>query len=344
MRCKYLDNQVCIRSNGQYRLCCASLEPDNLENVRTHTIDDWRNSQTHVTARQQLEQNIWPEACVKCKLDEESNRQSQRTKPASYGPGITHLDLRFSNSCNLSCSMCWPGSSSKLVEEHKSLGNLSPWGSVEFSLVNWYEEDLVEELIKSVPDLKEVYLTGGEPFMVKGILDFLRKLDENVTLRFNTNATIYNEKIFKELKRFKNINISFSIDGVGRVNDYIRWGSEWKNIEYNVNKYRELDGFFSVSSVVQILNILYIDELKEWTKNQNLEHYETFLLNPKHYCLYNATNELKNIIKGYDHIKTKDADILEQHKFIECTKILDRSRNCKIQDYLPEISKLYGIS
>jgi MoaA/NifB/PqqE/SkfB family radical SAM enzyme len=344
MRCKYLDNQVCIRSNGQYRLCCASLESDNLENVRTHTIEEWRNSPTHVITRQQLENNIWPDACLKCKLDEDAGRSSQRLKTAEYGPGLTHLDLRFSNSCNLSCSMCWPGSSSKLVEEHKALGELSPWGSLTFDLVNWYEEDLVGNLIKSVPELKEVYLTGGEPFMVKGILDFLKKLDENVTVRFNTNGTLYNDKIFKELKRFKHVNISFSVDGIGKVNDYIRWGSTWKEIEYNINKYQELSGFFSVSSVVQILNILYIDELKEWVKSLNLEHYETFLLNPKHYCLYNAVDDIKNTVKGYDHIRNIEADVSEQNKFVEYTNILDNNRNCKIRDYLPEVAKLYGIN
>ena len=28
MRCKYLDNQINVGTNGSYRLCCMSLEPE----------------------------------------------------------------------------------------------------------------------------------------------------------------------------------------------------------------------------------------------------------------------------------------------------------------------------
>ena len=44
MKCKYLDHQVCIRTSGEFRLCCISNEPTNKENIQTHTIEEWRES------------------------------------------------------------------------------------------------------------------------------------------------------------------------------------------------------------------------------------------------------------------------------------------------------------
>ncbi len=220
-------------------------------------------------------------------------------------------------------------------------------GITEEFLIESNDWDLLElNYSLDTSKLSEWYSQVNEKFshMRFNFNTYSEKLDENVTVRFNTNGTLYNDKIFKELKRFKHVNISFSVDGIGKVNDYIRWGSTWKEIEYNINKYQELSGFFSVSSVVQILNILYIDELKEWVKSLNLEHYETFLLNPKHYCLYNAVDDIKNTVKGYDHIRNIEADVSEQNKFVEYTNILDNNRNCKIRDYLPEVAKLYGIN
>jgi len=55
-------------------------------------------------------------------------------------------------------------------------------------------------------------------------------------------------------------------------------------------------------------------------------------------------DDIKNTVKGYDHIRNIEADVSEQNKFVEYTNILDNNRNCKIRDYLPEVAKLYGIN
>ena len=40
MRCKYLDHQVMIRPDGEFRLCCISNEKTNKENIKVF----WTNS------------------------------------------------------------------------------------------------------------------------------------------------------------------------------------------------------------------------------------------------------------------------------------------------------------
>ena len=44
MRCSLLESHSYIAANGQYRMCCTSNEPDNIENVHTHTPQQWLNS------------------------------------------------------------------------------------------------------------------------------------------------------------------------------------------------------------------------------------------------------------------------------------------------------------
>jgi MoaA/NifB/PqqE/SkfB family radical SAM enzyme len=323
------------------------MEGDNTEYVQTHSVDEWRDSYIHQTARQELAKNEWPASCVKCKVDEEQGLVSQRLKPSIYGPGITHLDLRFSNSCNLSCSMCSPGSSNTIYHEHKkiiAINKESPWTTLEPANIDWYDEDRINKLLESLPDVKQIYLTGGEPFMVKGILHFLQRLDSDTQLRFNTNATIINPKVFNELKRFHKTVISFSIDGVGAVNNYIRWGSKWSEITENIKKFRELPGHFSISTTVQLLNSIHMEELKDWASSENLQVHETVLMFPKHYNISNANDSLKSRIEGYDSVIAVPADPLEQENFIKYTKTLDTIRNCNIANYLPEIAGLYGIN
>ena len=347
MTCKYLDHQVCIRSDGQYRLCCVSMEPDNTEKIFNMSPIEWNRSKTVQDARDKFANDEWPDSCIKCKINEENGVQSMRQKPRKYGPGISHLDLRFGNSCNLNCSMCFPGSSSSLHHEHekiKSMGLNSPWGEVTYEIFNWYTDEL-GEMFANLSDLREVYLTGGEPMMVKHLAGFLKKLDSSVEVRFNTNGTIHNPQVYEELQRFERVMMCYSIDGLGKVNDYIRWGSSWSDVERNIHNMAALPNVHvSIGPTVQVLNGLYYNELVDWANKYGYSVFENLLLFPKHYHLENADEQIKNSVPQFVHWHKNPQDLIQRQKFIDYTKLLDSVRGCNINDYLPEVASIYGFN
>ena len=346
MKCKYLDHQVCIRTDGEYRLCCVSLESTNQENVQTHTIDEWRQSKVFLDAVSKFENNEWPDACAKCKIQEENGQQSQRQKPRPYGPGISHLDLRFGSNCNLKCTMCYPGTSSGINQEHKQLldqGLESPWGTKQFPNYDWYSDERGEYLA-SLPELKEVYLTGGEPMMVRGLHKFLKKLDSSVEVRFNTNATIINPNVYEELKRFETVNMCFSIDGIGKVNDYIRWGSKWEEVETNMLKWAEIVKYKSVGPTLQVMNILDYQNIIDWAKQNEFKVFDNMLYNPQYFNLQNAPDTLKQQTKFFKEWINQPSDEMYQEQFKRWVKTFDKLRNCSIHDYIPEVAEAYGIN
>ena len=116
MNCQFLEHQVCVRADGQYRLCCVSLESNNEENIKTHTPEDWLNSSTHKGAVESFAQGVWPDACKTCANREAQGLPSKRIQ-ADLGPGVSHLDIRFGNSCNLKCISCWEQSSSSIQKK-----------------------------------------------------------------------------------------------------------------------------------------------------------------------------------------------------------------------------------
>lgn len=345
MRCKYLEHQACIRTDGQYRMCCVSTEPNNKETIFTHTPEQWLESPIVLETRKKLSEEIWPESCNKCQTAEENGLISMRQKPRPYGPGLSHLDLRFGNSCNLSCVMCFPGSSSSIHHEHEKLKFMkieSPWGNSSYEVFNWYNEDL-GQMFADLKDLREVYLTGGEPMMVKHLANFLEKLNSNVELRFNTNGTILNKNVLDELRRFERVQMCYSIDGIGKVNDYIRWGSQWGEIERNLDIMQTLPNvMISVGPTIQVLNAYYYDELVQWANSRGFPIYENVLMTPAHYDLKNADIKIKNRIPHLKHYTDCEPNLIERDNFIKYTKILDSSRGCNIKDYLPEVAEIYG--
>jgi len=340
MKCKYLDHQICIRTTGEFRLCCISREESQQYNIQTHTIEQWLNSDTHRTALKLMSEDVFPSACEKCEMEEKLGVVSMRQKTRVYGPGISHLDIRFGNNCNLQCVMCHPFSSSSLLQEHKKLGDQSPWGTIQVESLDWYEDNLADQLA-SIPTLKEVYLTGGEPMMVKGLDKFLKKLDSSVAIRFNTNGTIYNKRILDELSRFGYVNMCFSVDGIGKVNDYIRYGSNFDEIEQNLKIAIDKGFEVSLGPTVQIFNCLYMQELYDFAKNYNIKVYENFLITPDHYALQHAVIDLKKDLIMFKEYTNELANKQEKENLIRITKVFDNSRNIKIKDYLPELCRYY---
>lgn len=105
----------------------------------------------------------------------------------------------ITNVCNLRCSYC-------VVPPQKEHPDF---------------EVAIERLLKMKP--KHLCINGGEPTLVPGIVDILKRLragiDRNMQIEFNTNGTLPG-RVFEILPHIN--NLCFSIDGVGEVNEWQR--------------------------------------------------------------------------------------------------------------------------
>ena len=344
MRCRYLDNHINIRSDGQYRLCCVSLESENKENIKTHTPEEWQQSDVLVRAKTQFSEGKWPDACLKCKLQEEKGLESKRTKARLFGPGISHLDLRLGNSCNLKCVSCWNQSSSSIAEEEIAMKNsgLPIENVLEISNFNWASEDTFKKF-ENLP-LQEVYLTGGEPMMVRSLPDFLERLDPSTHIRFNTNCTIWNPKLEKILKKFHVVTMTLSLDAVDRKIEYIRYGSKWDIVEENAKRYNEFC-LVNISPTISVLNAWFYDEIYEYADKNQWPVYENLLMFPSWLHCKNAPEMLKTKFQRLSpNWYNESADQKQMEMFKTQINKLDKWRNISIKDYLPLVAEAYDIN
>jgi organic radical activating enzyme len=346
MKCKYLDHQICIRPDGQYRLCCVSGESNNKETIHTHTPQEWHDSEFHVKVREQMERDEWPEACASCRILEENGVKSQRQKTRVYGPGLSHFDLRFGNSCNLKCISCWEMSSSSIAEEAddmRSAGVIPLHNVLEISNFNWASEETFKRIDTS--NIKEVYLTGGEPMMVRHLPEFLESLDKGVALRFNTNCTIWNPKIEKILRKFDQVLMALSLDAVDRRIDYIRYGSDWNQINEYAKRYADFCKV-DISPTISVLNATFTNDLEEYAYKNNFGYCENILRFPDWLNCKNAPDSLKEKYqsKAVRLFAETAANPLSIEKFKDHISRLDSWRKVSIKDYLPEVALAYGIN
>lgn len=209
---------------------------------------------------------------------------------------VRFMDLRFGNRCNLKCRMCGPTDSEFWYDDyvkvwqqtmftdgseevHLSKNTKGKW-TVETQQYKWVDEESSWNEIKAnLSELEYIYIVGGEPLLVVGHVEILkecisRDLARKITLEYNTNLTLLPDEVLELWRHFKQVRIGISIDGIKKVNDYIRSPSKWEQIEFNLKKlliYNLNDNFeIWFSLTYQAYNAYHIVEVFEWIKNEFL--------------------------------------------------------------------------
>lgn len=273
--CPLLDYEVNVDTQGSgFYSCCWTTDCsfDTLDKLR-----DWQQEQ-----KQTFRENKWPTACKVCRVSEKNTGQSLRTKmlneeedynPDTAVPKIKYSNISYKNLCNYACIICNPGSSTAIYDLIKESG-LQPdhWSNNSVKSTNLDNSAALREYEKHIGSLERVTLLGGEPFLIKEYIDFLRKLSVNCRVLVNTNASVYNQKLVDELKRFEHVSIGYSIDAYGEINEAVRLNSSWSTVERNVQKLKQQlpDANHYINPVITKFNVLHWEKLYLWAVQHGL--------------------------------------------------------------------------
>ncbi len=215
------------------RLCCHQI--GGLDSKKE---DDLLKLDHLKVFREQMLKGEVPAACQGCFDLEKAGCISPRHDYINrFGQNpvevaVRYLDVTFNNECNLECLMCSPLYSYKLNNlYHNEMG---------LPKVLAWQAELNEKMLKEIlPNLEMITLTGGEPFISKRMIDFIKILGrsgyaQNITLRIYSNLTNINAEILKLISVFKKVDLLLSIDSVGENYELIRYPASWKKIKENV--------------------------------------------------------------------------------------------------------------
>ena len=124
--------------------------------------------------------------------------------------------------------------------------------------------------------LDQIHFAGGEPLIAPRMTELLQKCIDsgyakNIVLTYNTNITQLPKSVLSLWKEFKTVKLFCSIDGFGKVNEYIRFPSKWsvidKNLRYLDENTQELNlSQILLSTTVQAHNVLNLDQLYDYLK------------------------------------------------------------------------------
>jgi hypothetical protein len=159
------------------------------------------------------------------------------------------------------------------------------------------------------------------------------------------------------LGQFKGVELGISIDGVDQQFDYIRHGINYHDMADNVERMQayfdqnNISYFIDAISTVNILNVLYLPEIKSAvTKFLPLEPFWNLLVNPEHLFVKNMPDSIKQaVISKLQHdpsfeqiinVINQPADLTRWDEFIEITSALDQIRGEDFAKTFPELDAL----
>jgi len=154
----------------------------------------------------------------------------------------------------------------------------------------WFQDiEFITKQILANPDaVRSIRLVGGEPMLIKECIEIMEYLVDkgvakNILLTMSTNGTIVSDDWSRLAPKFKTVGMQISLDGVGRIGEYIRYPTKWEAVAENLQKIMSIEGVYCyANSTVQAYNVLHIVDLVRWCDEMKISFKYSMVTRPAH--------------------------------------------------------------
>lgn len=302
------DIRICCQANQTKNQGVVRKEDGTPYNAGVDNMSEARNATLMKEVRKNMLVGEWSEECGRCKSEEASGLNSRRqyeidnwkfsiddaryvTEPdgSIREPNLEYYDLRFGNLCNLACRMCGPTDSHTWYEQWTEYNNSTEYkdthgivkltrndkGRLTTTDYDWHNsENFWTQIEANIPNIRHVYMAGGEPMMIERHYEFLQRCidsgySKNIIIEYNTNMTSLPNRVLDMWTKFKQVRVGASMDGYGAMVEYQRWPLKWEQAYKNLQK---LDEYAQKNSniipwlacTVTVYNIWHIPLFMKW--------------------------------------------------------------------------------
>jgi len=229
-------NGITVRENGVVRTCCSGKK--SIANLNVTSIQTIEQSPVLKQIRDtMLSGKPDPENCVECIEQEKvSGYAGLRNHYNTYHPDfdlnnitLKMVDIRWNNTCNLTCMYCGPEFSSSWSDKLNTI-NLKP--------VKPYQDELLDWVLKKAQTVKSIMLVGGEPMLMKQNYALLKHLPPDCQIDIITNLSydLENLPCLNDLlsRSHSNVTWNVSAENIQKQFEYVRQNSNWNQFKNNL--------------------------------------------------------------------------------------------------------------
>ena len=295
LNCIFPFEAMFVDSRMDVSFCCAGTT--SLGNLKETSIKDILNGKLASDIRAGQFTDEGHPYCSSCVNLMNKGVSSQRTEnipdpnknlTSDYFK-LKRVDIRWGNTCNLSCNYCMPYFSSKWA---------TILGTKEFHPISSnIENQLFQFIEENRETTTDIMLLGGEPLLQKQnekLLDLLP--NSSICLITNLSVSVETNSIAQRLMKEPYVRWGVSFENIGDKFEYVRHGASWKIVENNLqylkkhNKKVNLFPLYCVYSAFDLVELYdnvvatgYVDQI-EWQ-----------LLTNDELDVFNMSSELRSL-------------------------------------------------
>jgi organic radical activating enzyme len=380
-------HSISASNDGSTRPCCVytTLKYDDEYVLGKKTIQEHLEHPDRIQLQEDCNNGVRNPGCVRCWDEEDGGVKSKRVrdnKRFNQQQGLVYFEASLGNQCNIRCRTCGPHSSSQWIDEgfDTQYNKIYPIKEYQQHIQMFYKS--FEETSNFWPDLeshlhtiKHLEFYGGEPFMSKKMWSILELAVEkgyakDIEVHYATNGTLW-PKQADVWKHFKQVNVSFSIDGTGKQFEFMRYLADWQVVKSNMVKSRSQKGNLKLGWFITLsnLNVYYLPEIIE-SFRKDFSDFGCFLNlvhSPRHFNISIIPDNIKQQVLEKlstipKPIKSEEDSIWRQlpgiigfikngtpdpaiwNTFLEEIKIHDEYRKQDYAQVFPEFAKIIGYS
>lgn len=241
---------------------------------------------------------------------------------------LVSADIKIGNTCNFQCVMCHPGDSSMIyndwvkrqdsefVREHLDKDNDYFNKLKDQGYKNPYYRQYIDGIFNTTNNLLWLRLLGGEPLLDNNLIQKIKNIPDakkkKLKLSFITNGSVDLKKTLEYIDstKFDFIQFNISLEGIGSMQEYARYKSNWKQICNNILSIKNYSKNIQINLtyVIQTVTILRLHELLNWIKENNFYLGVSPCFTPEYLSLKTLPNNLRkkvinNLSNFTDHIR-----------------------------------------
>ena len=267
-------NELHIEEDGRITPCCVM--PSNMGFMVPKGVKNYLQSDELKSLKNDLKSGIKNASCGTCWMHEKLGYKSHRKTTLATKEKLDRIEavhLRSTNVCNFKCRICVPELSSAWAAENKKHHLFKSNTEIFDNLLE--DEKYAEELFSILKQVKQIWVSGGEPLASSTTLRFFELAKKyninNTNIAFNTNLSTLNYKNHYWLDEFKGhkVTLTVSWDGFGNQMEYHRTGMNWKkslqNFKDSISWIHNVNCVASIYSVYTIPRLIHFcDTVKKY--------------------------------------------------------------------------------
>lgn len=194
------------------------------------------------------------------------------------------LDLSLGDTCQIRCIQCSPSFSRSISKDYAKLGwdyndkNRLPI-QPEYRVTR--QDQAIYNVLQNIKDtihtVRYIKFIGGEPSITKPLLEFMDWCIANdhakdIVLLLNTNAVTISDRFITQLQQFQRVLLAISVDGVGALDEWIRYPTNWDRKVDNIRRLMQAFPDAYISTVLFGLNVHGLTDLIDWCRSNGYRH------------------------------------------------------------------------